>query len=75
MKIVLSKKFEEMIFEKYHEMKSSNITEDFINNSILGKIKIFINSKPEYCLLSFKFSTSYLEGDDVYIGSNKKATD
>ena len=64
MKIVLSKIFEEMIYVKYHEMKSSDITEDFISNTILGKIKIFINTKPEYCLLSLKF-----EDDNIYIGS------
>ena len=42
MKITLSKKFEELIYTKYHEMKSSNINEDFINNTFLSKIKIFI---------------------------------
>ena len=30
-----------MIYNKYHQMKSSVKSEDFISDAILGKIKIF----------------------------------
>jgi len=69
----INDEFEKMIYDKYYEMKSSNITEDFINNKsydrsgglnyFLGEIKIFINSKPEYCLIVLK-----IENDNIYIG-------
>jgi hypothetical protein len=65
--MVVGEEFKELVTEKYNEMKIVNKTEDFLDEKRLGGIKIFINSKPKYCLLTFHF-----ENEDIaYVGSNE----
>lgn len=55
---------EELFKKKYQEMKKQEIDEDFLDEA-LGKIKIFINKKPEKILFNF-----ITEADEIYIGTN-----
>jgi len=65
--MIIDEDYRNLIEEKYREMKSLNRNEDILNEKTLGGIKIFINSKPKYCLTIIHF-----EPDDiVYIGSNE----
>jgi|WetSurMetagenome_2_1015567.scaffolds.fasta_scaffold860072_1 hypothetical protein len=66
-RMIIDEDYRNLIEEKYREMKSLNRNEDILNEKTLGGIKIFINSKPKYCLTIIHF-----EPDDiVYIGSNE----
>lgn len=44
--------FEEIVENKYKEMKENNISEDFLNKEVLGELMIFIGKKPKYVLFS-----------------------
>ncbi len=57
-------KFVEMVLERYTEMTSNNIFEDYLDKEKLGGLKIFINHKPKYCFLTFE-----IDSDKVYLGS------
>jgi hypothetical protein len=66
-RMIIDEDYRNLIEEKYREMKSLNKNEDLLDEKTLGGIKIFINSKPKYCLTIIHF-----EPDDiVYIGSNE----
>jgi hypothetical protein len=63
----INPEFKNLVTEKYHEMKIDNTYEDFLGEKLFGGIKVFINSKPKYCLITLHF-----ENDDVvYVGSNE----
>lgn len=52
--------------EKYKEMKELGLTEDFLNENILGRgLKVFINHKPTKVFMELK-----IDPDTVYLGSN-----
>ena len=55
-----------LIKKKCQEMKSGNISEDYLDKKILGKIKVFINKKPKFSLFSIEVET-----DQVYLGTEK----
>ncbi len=56
---------EELVKNKYQEMKSQNKTEDFLDEKIFGEVRIFINLKPKMVLFFLQ-----IEPDTVYVGSN-----
>lgn len=55
----------EQILEKYYKMKSLGIDEDFYDLGHFGKMKIFINKKPDIVLFSIT-----IDNDIVYFGAN-----
>ena len=63
----IDEEFKELVNEKYQEMKRLSKNEDFLDEKRLGGIKIFINSKPEFCLLTLHFENA----DLVFVGSNE----
>jgi hypothetical protein len=65
--MIIDEDFRNLIEKKYRELKSLNRNEDILNEKTLGGIKIFINSKPKYCLTIIHFEPY----DIVYIGSNE----
>ena len=66
MKIKFSESFIMLVEKKYEKMKKKNILEDNIELEIFGKLKIFINKKPEFIL----YSTTN-NSDEIYIGSEQ----
>ena len=54
-----------LIEEKYQKMKLAGLTEDFFNKEKFGELKVFINNKPKFSLISERIGA-----DQVYLGSN-----
>ena len=62
---MINQEFINLIEKRYSEMKSSNISEDFVDEKKFGGIKIYIGGdKPKLSLMKFNF-----ENDIVYVGS------
>lgn len=55
---------EQLIEDKYYEMKQKNINVDILHPA-LGQIKIYINTPPKRELFSVQ-----INNDTVYIGTN-----
>ena len=64
--MLISQYFEKMVEKRYKEMKEKNISVGILAENF-GKLKVFINEKPE----SFLFSTT-IDSDEVYVGGSKK---
>ena len=60
----INEDFLKKVEKKYEEMINSHIDEDYLDEDIFGKIKVFINKKPKH----FLFSTT-VKLDKVYVGS------
>jgi len=63
----IDEEFKKLVNEKYQEMKQLNKNVDFLDEKRLGGIKVFINSKPEFCLLTLPFENA----DIVFVGSDE----
>jgi len=63
----ISKNFNQIIKEKYENMKSSDQTEDFLDKEFFGDLKIFINPTQK---INFSLTkTKSKNGDTIIIGS------
>ena len=53
----------ELIEEKYRDMKDRGATDDFLEFEAFGQLKIFINHKPKFTIVTLP-----IEEDMVYVG-------
>ncbi len=63
--MLINPEYTEKVEKRYEELVKENLTEGFLDEELLGKLKIFINNKP-----SMTLNTYTIGNDTVYVGSN-----